>query len=113
VKAGKRSRRPRVRPRRRPCDTLAQAVRSQLTQREDRMAGLTYRLEHQDGTPLTRPCCTWPSRTCRPATRFPLGADSTLRVVATRFVGEDLVLVVEPAPGVRLAARPLVILAAS
>jgi hypothetical protein len=48
------------------------------------MAGFTYRLEHQDGTPADSPTLYTVVPTWRPGDTIPLGADRTLRVIATR-----------------------------
>ena len=55
-----------------------------------------FRLEHEDGTPAD-PILHTAVPNWAPGDTIPLSADRMLRVVETRFVDEDLVLVVEPA----------------
>ena len=58
------------------------------------MAGLTFKLELEDGTPADPPVLHTAAPNWRAGDTIPLGADRTLRVVETRFVEEDPVLVV-------------------
>jgi hypothetical protein len=62
------------------------------------MAGFTYRLEHEDGTPADPPTFHTVVPTWRAGDTIPLGAGRTLRVVATRDDDADQppALVVEP-----------------
>jgi hypothetical protein len=61
------------------------------------MAGFTYKLEHEDGTPADPPTLHTAVPNWRPGDTIPLGADRTLRVIDIR-PGEDAdVLVVESA----------------
>ena len=61
------------------------------------MAGFAYKLEHEDGTPADPPVLQTAVPTWHAGDTIPLGADRSLRVIETRFAGEDPVLVVEPA----------------
>jgi hypothetical protein len=64
------------------------------------MAGFTYRLELEDGTPADPPTFETAVPTWRAGDTIPLGRDSTLRVIDTRpgrEPDEDPVLVVETA----------------
>jgi hypothetical protein len=62
------------------------------------MAGFTFRLEHEDGMPPDRLCCTPPRRSGAVGDTIPLGRDRTLRVVDIRADPDrEPVLVVEPA----------------
>jgi hypothetical protein len=55
----------------------------------------TYRLEQEDGTPADPPTLHTAVPTWHAGDTIPLGAGRTLRVIATRFADEELVLVVE------------------
>jgi hypothetical protein len=59
------------------------------------MAGFIYRLE--DGTPADPPVLHTAVSNSQAGNTIPLGADRMLRVVETRVVGDDLVLIVERA----------------
>jgi hypothetical protein len=61
------------------------------------MAGFTYRLEHEDGTPADPPTFHTVVPTWRPGDTITLGADRALRVIEVRAVASDEnpVLVVE------------------
>jgi hypothetical protein len=63
------------------------------------MAGVTYGLEHQDGTPADPPTFHTVVLTWRLGDTIPLGAGRTLRVVAIRGTdaNQPRALVVEPA----------------
>jgi hypothetical protein len=61
------------------------------------MAGFYFRLEHHDGTPADPPTLHTAVPNWQAGDTIPLGADRTLRVVETRFVDDDPVLVVEDA----------------
>jgi hypothetical protein len=64
------------------------------------MAGFTFRLEHEDGTPADPPTFRTAVPNWQVGDTIPLGADKTLRVVEVRTVAgpcEDAVLVVEVA----------------
>jgi hypothetical protein len=79
------------------------AVRPQpTTEGENRMAGFTYRLELEDGTPADPPTFDAAVPNWHPGDMIPLGRDRTLRVIDTRpgrEPDEDPVLVVEAATG--------------
>jgi hypothetical protein len=55
----------------------------------------TYRLENEDGTPADPPVLHTAIPTWHAGDTIPLGAGRILRVVETRFAGEEPVLVVE------------------
>jgi hypothetical protein len=55
----------------------------------------TYRLEKEDGTPADPPVLHTAIPTWHAGDTIPLGAGRILRVVETRFAGEEPVLVVE------------------
>jgi hypothetical protein len=48
------------------------------------MAGFTYRLEHEDGTPADPPSLLTVVPNWQPGDTIPLGAGRTLRVIAIR-----------------------------
>jgi hypothetical protein len=62
------------------------------------MAGFTYRLEQEDGTPADPPTFRTAVPNWRPGDTIPLGAGRTLRVIAIRDNDADQppALVVEP-----------------
>ena len=60
-------------------------------------AGFYFRLENEDGTPADPPTLHTAVPNWQAGDTIPLGADRILRVVETRFVDDDPVLVVEPA----------------
>ena len=55
-----------------------------------------YRLEKEDGTPADPPVLHTAVPTWDVGDTIPLGAARSLRVIETRFAGEEPVLVVEP-----------------
>ena len=59
------------------------------------MGLFAYKLEHEDGTPADPPVLHTVAPTWSEGDTIPLGADRMLRVVETRFVNEELVLVGE------------------
>jgi hypothetical protein len=59
--------------------------------------GFTLRLENKDGTVADPPVLHTAVPNWQAGDTIPLGADRILRVVETRFVDDDPVLVVEPA----------------
>jgi hypothetical protein len=64
---------------------------------ENRMAGFTYRLELEDGTPADPPTFDTAVPNWSPGDTIPLGRDGMLRVIDTRSgtePGRDPVLVV-------------------
>jgi hypothetical protein len=54
-----------------------------------------FKLEHEDGTPADPPTLHTAVPNWQAGDTIPLGADRMLRVVETRFVDDDPVLVVE------------------
>jgi hypothetical protein len=70
------------------------------------MAGFTYRLEHEDGTPADPPTFHTVVPNWQAGDTIPLGADRTLRVIETRFEDEELVVVVEPVYAATCGRRP-------
>jgi hypothetical protein len=56
----------------------------------------TYRLEKESGTPADPPALHTAVPTWHVGDTIPLGADRTLRVIETRVVDENPVLVVKP-----------------
>jgi hypothetical protein len=56
----------------------------------------TFKLEHKDGTPADPPALHTAVPNWSPGDTIPLGADRTLRVIETRFIDDEPVLVVEP-----------------
>jgi hypothetical protein len=60
------------------------------------MAGFYFRLELADGTPADPPVVHTAVPNWQARDTIALGADRMLRVVDTRFVDDDPVLVVEP-----------------
>jgi hypothetical protein len=60
------------------------------------MPGFFFRLEQEDGTPADPPVLHTRYRTA-PGDTIPLSFEKTLRVIETRLVEKDFVLVVEPA----------------
>jgi hypothetical protein len=61
------------------------------------MAGFYFRLENEDGTPADPPVLHTAVPNWQAGDTIPIGADRMLRVVETRCVDYDPVLVVEPA----------------
>ena len=61
------------------------------------MGGFTFKLEYEDGTPADPPTLHTAVRNWLVGDTIPLGAHRMLRVIETRLVDEDLVLVVEAA----------------
>jgi hypothetical protein len=61
------------------------------------MTGFFFRLEREDGTPADPPVLHTAVSNWSAGDTIPLGADRMLRVVETRFAGEEPVPVVEPA----------------
>ena len=57
----------------------------------------SFRLEKENGTPADPPVLHTAVPNWSAGDTIPLSADKTLRVIATRFVDEAPVLVVEPA----------------
>jgi hypothetical protein len=55
-----------------------------------------FKLENADGTPADPPVLRTAVPNWQAGDTIPLGADRILRVVETRFVDDDPVLVVEP-----------------
>jgi hypothetical protein len=56
----------------------------------------TFKLEHEDGTPADPPMLHTAVPNWQAGDTIPLGADTMLRVVKTRFENDDPVLGVEP-----------------
>jgi hypothetical protein len=61
------------------------------------MAGFTFRLDHEDGTPADPPTLHTAVPNWRAGDTIPLGPDRTLRVVEVRYEEDGDVLVVESA----------------
>ena len=61
------------------------------------MAGFYFKLEHEEGTPVDPPTLHTAVPNWQAGDTIPLGADRMLLVVETRFVDDELVLVVEQA----------------
>lgn len=59
------------------------------------MGLFTFKLERTDGTPGQPPVLHTVAPTWNEGDTIPLSADRMLRIVKTRFVDEELVLVVE------------------
>jgi hypothetical protein len=53
------------------------------------MAGLTFKLKHEDGTAADPPLLHTAVPNSQAGNRIPLGAARTLRVVESRFVDDD------------------------
>jgi hypothetical protein len=73
------------------------AVRSPTNYGRETRAGFYFKLEHEDGTPADPPVLHTAVPNWQAGGTIPLGADRTLRVFETRFVGDEPVLVVERA----------------
>ena len=57
----------------------------------------TFRLEQEDGTPADPPVLHTAVPNWQAGDTIPLDTERTLRVVETKFAGDEPVLVVEPA----------------
>jgi hypothetical protein len=64
---------------------------------EDRMAGFTFKLEHEDGTPADPPVLYTAVPNWNVGDAIPVSAGNSIRVIETHVSDEQLVLVVEPA----------------
>jgi hypothetical protein len=65
---------------------------------EDRMAGFSFKLEHEDGTPADPPTLHTAVPNWQAGDTIPLGRDKTLRVIDVRDDSDGAVLVVERPP---------------